>query len=65
MPRMRDRGEQCPYCYGQRGVTVNLDEKLAVSARLPKCCLYGAKCIEELRDKALLAPFEEGKVRLR
>lgn len=71
MPNMRNRGETCPYCHKHREVTVNLDEKHAVSAVLPglngtSFCIKGdASCIEEMRDKALLAPFADGKMRVR
>jgi hypothetical protein len=66
MPKMRNRTETCSYCHMRRGVTVNLETKEVVSVEMPMVnCLYGQKCVEEMRDKALLAPFEDGKVRLR
>lgn len=71
MPRMRNRGEVCPYCNRPREVTVNLDTEEAVSAILPglgsmSFCIKGDRsCIEELRDKALLSPFADGKTRVR
>jgi hypothetical protein len=67
MPRLRNRGEVCFYCRATREVTVNLDDKTVFSATMPMACKYGiTKCVEEMRDKALLpAGFEEGKVRHR
>lgn len=71
MPRMRNRAETCPYCNKRREVTVDLDEQHATSAVLPglngtSFCIKGdASCIEEMRDKALLAPFADGKTRTR
>lgn len=71
MPRMRNRGETCPYCGKHREVTVNLDENHVVSAILPGlgglsfCTKGDTSCIEEMRDKALLAPFADGKTRVR
>lgn len=65
MPRVRSRGENCPYCGWRREVLVNLDTQQPMNAKLPQGCKYGRKCIEEVRDKALLAPFEDGKMRRR
>lgn len=71
MPNMRNRTETCPYCGKRREVTVNLDERHATAAVLPgmngvSFCIKGDQtCIEEMRDKALLAPFADGKTRLR
>ena len=67
MPKLRNRTETCPYCHMRRGVTVNLETEEVVSVETPMVqCLYGyPKCVEELRDKALLAPFEDGKTRHR
>jgi hypothetical protein len=71
MARFRNRCETCPYCHKRREVTVNLDEKHAVAAILPgmngaSFCIKGdTSCIEEMRDKALLAPFADGKTRVR
>jgi len=62
---MRNRGETCPYCHAYREVTINLDTNQPTGAKLPQGCLYARKCIEEVRDKALLAPFEDGKMRRR
>lgn len=71
MPRMRNRAEICPYCGKRREVTVNLDEQVATAAVLPglggvSFCIKGDQsCVEEMRDKALLSPFADGKTRLR
>jgi hypothetical protein len=67
MPNMRNRGEVCPYCHTHRDVTVNLDTQEVASLTLPHGCLYRfpPRCVEELRDKALQAPFADGKTRLR
>jgi hypothetical protein len=62
---MRNRAETCPYCHKRREVTVNLDSKQVTVVLMSPTCRYGAKCMEEVRDKALLAPFEDGKVRQR
>jgi hypothetical protein len=43
---------------------VNLDERLVMKASVPMSCNGDPiKCIENTRDKALLAPFEDGKTR--
>lgn len=71
MPNMRNRGETCPYCGKYREVTVNLDDQSVPAATLPglggvSFCIKGdVSCIEEMRDKALLAPFADGKMRKR
>lgn len=66
MPRFRNRAETCPYCHGRREVTVNLDEQAPTRAEIPGECIRDhQKCVEEMRDKALLAPFADGKTRLR
>lgn len=62
---MRNRTEECPYCHKRRGITVNLETEQVWEIDLPIDCLYGWKCIEEIREKALLAPFADGKVRRR
>lgn len=64
MPQCRVRGEQCPQCKGTINVMVNLDERLVMKASVPMSCNGDPiKCIENTRDKALLAPFEDGKTR--
>jgi len=67
MPQMRNRGEICPYCRVHRDVTVNLETKEVFRLALPHGCLYRfpPRCVEEMRDKALLEPFADGKVRVR
>jgi hypothetical protein len=61
----RNRAETCPYCRGYRAVDINLGEMLVLRAYLPPNCKYGYSCIQEIRDKALLVPFEDGKTRTR
>lgn len=65
--RYRNRTEDCPYCGHKREIEVNLDTQQPVRALIPTAphCTRGWKCIEEMRDKALLAPFADGKTRLR
>lgn len=71
MSNMRNRGETCPYCLKRREVTVNLDTGFVVSAVLPgqgqtSFCIKGDRsCVEEMRDKTCLAPFSDGKMRVR
>jgi hypothetical protein len=66
MPRMRNRTEPCPYCNARREITVNLDTNQPTQAEIPGECIRNHQaCVEEMRDKALLAPFADGKARLR
>lgn len=64
MPRCRVRGEQCPRCKLSVNVMVDLDMRAVMQAHVPMGCIGDPiKCIENVRDKALLAPFEDGKTR--
>lgn len=66
MARYRNRTELCPYCHCTRSCTINLDIGMVTALTLPRPqCKYGGSCVAEVRDKALLEPFEDGKVRTR
>ena len=66
MPAFRNRTEDCPYCGGKREITLNMDEKMPTRAEIPASCFRNHQaCVEEMRDKALLAPFADGKTRMR
>lgn len=66
MARVRSREQLCPDCHCKRSVIVNLDNRTVITGSIPPQCIHGMMdCMTEMRDKALLAPFEDGKVRTR
>lgn len=67
MPRVRNRSEICPYfwCKNYREILLNLETGQPIKVVLPEGCTNKRACMEEMRDKARLAPFEDGKTRMR
>ena len=66
MPRMRNREEICGLCKGQRSVTINLDDDSVYACNISKTCIRNpAECMQDVRDKARLGPYEDGKTRIR
>ncbi len=63
MPKMRNRAELCPHCGKTREVIVNLDDQSVYTAATPPECPHRMRCISMVRDRALLAVFEDGKTR--
>lgn len=61
----RNRLEECSVCGGSREVTINLDTKEVIKARVTKGCIHKRKCVEDTRDRAFLGQHEDGKARVR
>lgn len=64
MARFRNRSERCWRCHLIREVVVNLDEGTVTDVHIHRgTCLHLRDCMEEMRDKAMRAPFADGSVR--